>query len=103
MRNLKYRLILLFVLIFFVSGASKSEKSLIEIYKSGTVRFVPVLTIDDTSMPDNIFFESISDIECDNDGYVYACDYRASNIKKFDSLGKYHCCPVKKCKSLVNH
>ena len=89
MRNLRYRLVLFFVLILFVYGASKSEKSLAEIYKSGKVRFIPVLTIDDTSMPEDTFFESVIDVVCDNDGYVYVCDSRANNIKKFDSSGNF--------------
>jgi len=70
-------------------GSVESEKSLAEIYRSGTVRFVPVLTIDDASMPEYTFFESVIDVACDSDGCVYACDYRANNIKIFDSSGKY--------------
>jgi len=70
-------------------GASKTEKSLAEIYKSGTVQFISELTIDDTSLPEDTFFESTFDIKCDNNGYVYICDYKANNIKKFDSSGKY--------------
>ena len=90
MKNKRGWLIILFpILTLFVYGASKSEKSLAEIYKSGMVRFIPVLTVDDTSMPEDIFFESVSDVVCDNDGYVYACDYRANNIKKFDSSGNF--------------
>ena len=89
MRNLRYRLVLFFVLILFVYGASKSEKSLAEIYKSGKVRFIPVLTIDDTSMPEDIYFELVSDIKCDNAGHVYVCDVQANNIMKFDSFGRY--------------
>lgn len=81
--------ILFFLLALFMYGSSKNEKSLAEIYKSGTVRFVPVLTIDDTSMPEDTYFESVIDIACDSDGNVYACDYRANNIKIFDSSGKY--------------
>ena len=90
MKNQRYVLILLFFLLaLFMYGSVESEKSLAEIYRSGTVRFVPVLTIDDASMPEDTFFESVIDVACDSDGCVYACDYRANNIKKFDSSGKY--------------
>ncbi len=90
MRNKDHCLVLIFfILAFFMYGSSESEKSLLEIYKSGTVRFVPILTIDDSSMPEGTFFENVSDIKCDDDGHVYACDFRANNIKKFDSSGKF--------------
>lgn len=90
MKNQRYALIILLILLaLFMHGSVESEKSLAEIYKSGTVRFVPVLTIDDASMPEGTFFESVIDVACDNDGNVYACDYRANNIKIFDSSGKY--------------
>lgn len=82
-------IILILILTPFIYGSSKIEKSLAEIYMGGKVRFIPVLTIDDTSMPEDTFFESVSDVVCDNNGNVYACDYRANNIKKFDSSGNF--------------
>ena len=49
MKNKRGWLIILFpILTLFVYGASKSEKSLAEIYKSGMVRFILALTVDDT-------------------------------------------------------
>ena len=90
MKNQRYLFgILFFTAAFFMYGASKTEKPLAEIYKSGTVQFISELTIDDTSLPEDTFFESTVDIKCDNNGYVYICDYKANNIKKFDSSGKY--------------
>lgn len=82
-------LISFFILAFFMNGTSEREKSLAEIYKSGTVRFVPILTIDDNSMPEDVFFESPYTITSDNEGNVYICDYRANNIKKFSASGKF--------------
>ena len=73
----------------FMHGAIIGEKTLTKIYKGGTVQFLPELTIDDDSMPEDIFFESAVDWISDKEGYVYILDYRANNIKKFDSLGKY--------------
>jgi hypothetical protein len=40
-------------------------------------------------MPKEVFFKSISDIAIGPESCIYAFDYRASNIKKFDSSGKY--------------
>jgi hypothetical protein len=73
----------------FIYAALKEEKSLGEMYKSGSIRFVPELTIDDTSMPEDAFFEGVSSIVCDNDGNIYICDYKANNIKKFNASGKH--------------
>lgn len=90
MKNKRYWVIIsFFTVVLFMYGLSESEKSLLEIYKSGTVRFIPILTIDESSMPEDAFFENVNDIKCDSDGHIYACDFKANNIKKFDSSGKY--------------
>ena len=90
MRNFRYWLIILCpITALFIHGQPDNNMSLAEIYKNGTVRFIPEVTIDDSSMPEGIFFESVVRVVCDDDGDVYACDYRAHNIKKFDSSGKY--------------
>lgn len=89
MNNRKYWLVVLFLLVPFLYSTPVQEKSLGEIYKSGTVRFLPELTIDETSLPEDTFFEGVVDIKCDSDGYVYVCDYKAHNIKKFNSSGKH--------------
>ena len=91
MKNKRYGLIILFFLIaLFMNGSSsESEKSLVEIYKSGTIRFVPEITLDDNSMPEDVLFESPYTITSDNEGNVYICDYRANNIKKFNASGKF--------------
>lgn len=75
--------------VLFIYAAPTEEKSLSEMYKSGSIRFVPELTIDDTSMPEDTFFEGVSSIVCDNDGNIYICDYKANNIKKFNASGKH--------------
>lgn len=81
----------LFILIlpYLISSLEGNEKPLSDLYKSGKVRFVPELVIDDNSMPDGVFFERPSDIACDNKGNIYISDYKADNIRKFDSTGKY--------------
>lgn len=78
-----------FILALFMYGSLENKKSLGDIYKSGIVRFVPILAIDDSSMPKDTLFESVIDVVTDNNGNVYACDYKANNIKKFDSSGKF--------------
>lgn len=90
MKNLKYLLTILFLIgAIFVYPLQKKEKTLTEIYKGGIVRFVPELTIDDSSMPEEAFFEAFVDIACDKKGNIYISDYKACNIKKFDSSGNF--------------
>jgi len=70
-------------------GSSKSKKSLAEIYKSGKVRFIQEFVISDKSLPEGKFFSGITDIAVDKSDAIYACDYKASNIKKFNSKGEF--------------
>jgi len=82
-----------FVFFFLVSIAMGEEpvgqKSLAEAYRSGTIRLVPVVTVDETNLPKDVYFQGPVDIKCDPDGNVYVCDYKASLILKFDSGGKF--------------
>jgi hypothetical protein len=82
---------IIYILIFanFTSNAHGQGKSLKEIYEAGKIRFIPEFTIDETFLPEDTFFESAFNIKCDKDGCVYVCDYRAHNIKIFDSSGKF--------------
>lgn len=89
MKRKYYWLFVLLSLTNFLYASPNSEKSLAEIYKGGTVRFIPEVTIDESSMPEDIFFARVADITCDNDGFVYVCDSRANNIKKFSQEGEY--------------
>lgn len=72
-----------------LSAGPKSGKSLAEIYKSGAVRFIQEMKIDEASMLKDTYFEGFVQVECDKEGCVYVCDFRANNIKKFDASGKY--------------
>lgn len=90
MRNKRYWLIIsFFILALFMYGSSKSKKSLAEIYKSGKVRFIQEFVISDKSLPEGKFFSGITDIAVDKSDAIYACDYKASNIKKFNSKGEF--------------
>jgi len=90
MKTRKSWFIILFCLISIsLHATTQRDKPLREIYEDGTVQFVPELTIDESTMPEDVFFEGVASIAVDQDGYVYVCDFRANNIKKFDSAGKY--------------
>lgn len=80
---------LVLILTGFVSQGVGKCDSLKDIYKTGKVRFIPELTIDNASMPEDVFLESAVDIKCDRKGYVYVCDYRANDIKVFDEEGTF--------------
>ena len=66
-----------------------AQKPLAEIYRQGTIKLVPVATIDESAFPKGIFFQGPVDIKCDPKGNIYICDYKASQIFKFDATGKY--------------
>jgi len=90
MKNLKF----VFLIIFFVLSAlaflsSVEQKPLTEIYKSGKIRLLPELTLNDDSLPEDIFFEAPVDLTFDSEDNIYICDYRTHNIKVFDPSGKF--------------
>lgn len=60
MKNSKSCFTLLFCLIpFLLHAAPQRENTLREIYAAGTVRFVPELTLDESTMPEGIFIKTI--------------------------------------------
>ena len=91
MKNGRYwPFIVIIVLVFLCAyGVANAEKSLAEIYKTGKVRFVPEITIDDSALPEDVFFLGYGDIVVDKSGNVYVMDSKAKHIKKFDADGKF--------------
>ena len=72
-----------------VCGSANAEKSLAKIYKTGKVRFVPEITIDDGALPEDVFFLGGGDIAVDDVGNLYVLDSKAKHIKKFDAGGNF--------------
>lgn len=87
--NVLYVILLLISTTAFQTTAFTEAPSLKDIYAIGTVKLTPELTIDDSLLPDGVFFEQIYHFALDQSGMVYACDVRAHNIKKFDPSGKF--------------
>lgn len=90
MRNLKTPL---FYLILFglasVHPLTAQTKSLEEIYRTGIVRFVPEIIIDDSSLAEDHVFVGFGSLAVDREGNVYYLDVKANNIKKFDASGTF--------------
>ncbi len=82
-------LLLLLVSVISLAAAGEVSKPLAEIYKKGTVRFVPDLVLDETSFPAEALIEGPTDIKYDPQGNIYFCDYKANNIKKFNQGVKF--------------
>ena len=68
---------------------SMEQKTLAEMYRSGEIKLIPVLTLSDESMPEGIFFESPSDLTFDSEDNIYISDSSAHNIKVFDPEGQF--------------
>ena len=85
-----YRLVIVLAVLFaLATEVFAQEKSLAEIYRQGTVRLSKGLVISDESLPDGEFFSRLVSVAVDDSGAVYACDYAANNIKRFDADGKF--------------
>lgn len=90
MRDVKFLILFfIFTAAILLSSVADNQKSLADLYKTGEIRFVPEITLDDKSMPEGVFFESYLHISSDPEGNIYVFDYRANNIKKFDATGKF--------------
>lgn len=90
MKNIRSLFLFLIILTaFFAFSKADSQDSLADLYRGGKVRFIPEITLDDNSMPEDVFFESPYSITGDNEGNIYICDFRANNIKKFSASGKF--------------
>lgn len=87
--NILFVILLLISISAFQTTPYTEAQSLKEIYATGTAKLSAELTIDDSSLPDGVFFGQIYHFALDRSGTVYACDVRAHNIKKFDSAGKF--------------
>lgn len=90
MKNRIYWITILFLVLVFSSyGFVDGEKSLANIYRTGKVRFIQEITIDDSALPEDVFFLGYGDIVVDDSGNVYILDSKARHIKKFDAGGKF--------------
>ncbi len=72
-----------------MGSTSSGQKSLADIYRTGKIRLIPEIIIDDKSLPEDVFFEDPSDICLDNKNSIYVCDVKGNNIKVLDSTGKF--------------
>ena len=87
MKNNKFYFALLICLTtFLLNAAPQRENTLREIYSAGTVRFVPELTLDESTMPEGTFFEGIVSIECDEEGFVYNEEQVKGFLTDLDNL-----------------
>jgi hypothetical protein len=77
------------LLMAIVQTIPANSQSLKDIYATGTVTFAAELTIDESTLPEDEFFEAIVDIGADEAGNIYLCDIQACNIKKFSAEGKF--------------
>jgi len=69
--QLHYLIVFICSAAVFTSAEPQSKNSLAEIYKSGTVRIVQEMRIDESSMPKDTYFEGYLRVACDDKGYVY--------------------------------
>lgn len=84
--------IFLFLVILSADNTFSQRKetfSLGDAYRSGKIRLVQEMVIDESSLPRDVLFVGISDIAFDPTGNIYILDFQDNNIKKFDSAGKF--------------
>jgi hypothetical protein len=60
-----------------------------EAFKTGKIRFVPLVTITDEAMGGKALFSWPMDVAEDGQGRIYVSDFKENNIKVFDKAGVY--------------
>jgi hypothetical protein len=89
MRSTKTLLVLVAIAGLWGSAFSTGQKTLAELYKTGKVRFLEELALDEESMPKDVLFAGPVAIALDPAGNVYVLDFSDNNIKCFDPAGKF--------------
>jgi len=87
--NYTFWIILIFIMALLCIASPTTEKTLSDLYKTGKIRLLPELSLDEDSLPDDVFLESPIDFAIDSEGNLYVCDYQAHDIKVFNSSGKF--------------
>jgi len=89
MKSARQVLILIYVASLLGTGFSAGPKTLAELYKTGKVRFVQELVLDEKTMPKAVLFAGPGALDCDAAGNVYVMDFSDNNIKVFGASGKF--------------
>ncbi len=89
MRFRKQALVMIFAASFVNFAVSDEHKPLAQLYKTGKVRFVQELALDEKTMPKDVLFVGPSGVQCDTAGNVYVLDFSDNNIKVLDAAGKF--------------
>ncbi len=58
-------------------------------FAGGVIRLTPELTISDEAFEGKDFFGEVMSLALDPKGFLYVCDSKAKNVKKFDPSGKH--------------
>ncbi len=82
-------MILAFALMAASGGILGQKPVADDVFKTGKIRFVPLVTITDEALGGKGFFSQLSDVAVDDKGRVYVSDAKENNIKVFDAAGAY--------------
>jgi len=90
MRNCRKIVTCLFVTLFGAALAAFGQSTrLAEIYKTGLVRLVEEVRINDNNLPESALFENPRGLAVAANGNVYVTDLAANHIKVFSPDGKF--------------
>ena len=90
MKNVRFLFTLFIILTaFFIFLEGNNQKSLADLYRTGKIRLIPALTLDESSMPKEALFGVPVSVVEDRNGNIYVSDFKMHNIKKFDSSGRF--------------
>jgi hypothetical protein len=66
-----------------------TEQSLVNIYRTGKVHFIPKTILEGSSLPKDVLFVNPIDVVADIKGNIFILDISDNNIKKFNPSGKF--------------
>jgi len=90
MRHFKITFIIIISSILIYTHIIASiEKTLLESYKEGNIYLTSEITLGNELMQGEIILEMPTDLSFDTENNIYVCDFKANNIKVYNSFGKF--------------
>lgn len=81
--------IFLILILTSILITSEIQETLIKLYEKGSICLIPELTLSNDLVQGEIILEMPTDLSFDAENNIYVCDFKANNVKVYNSFGKF--------------